>query len=63
MQHKLELTAPEKLKSCFDLTEVVFQLMKNTLGQTEFEKKLKRLRKKHLEKNMELLKKLGGLPK
>ena len=63
MKHKVKLTKSEKLRACLDLSDFVFRTMKNTLSRSEFNKRMKNLRKKHLKEDMILLKKMGRVKK
>lgn len=59
MQHNVNLSAQEKLKACLDLSDFIYHMTRQTLTESEFNKKLKRLRQKHLQENIFLLKRLG----
>lgn len=63
MKHKLKLTLKEKIKACFDLSDFVFRITKNTLSEAEFNKRLSDLRKRHLEEHIVLLKELSRIEK
>lgn len=56
MQHKLNLTAEEKLKACLDLSDFIFKIMRHMLERAEFNQRLKNLREKHLREILTLLK-------
>lgn len=60
MQHKLKLTLPEKFKACLDLSDFIFNMMRNSMSKSEFDKKLRNLREKHLKEDQVLLKNLGA---
>ncbi|MBI4801655.1 MAG: hypothetical protein HY796_03930 [Elusimicrobia bacterium] len=61
MQHKIKLTAREKINIWLDLCDFSFRLMKNALSVTELEKRLKKIRQAHLKEDRLFLLKLAGL--
>jgi len=61
MQHRIKLTAREKINIWLDLCDFSFRLMKSTLNITELEKRLKKIRRAHLKEDRLLLLKWAGL--
>ncbi len=63
MQHKLKLTAQEKIKACLELSDLVFKMTKNMLSSSEFNKKMKVLRERHLKEDFALMESWGKVKK
>ncbi|MCS7151444.1 MAG: hypothetical protein NZ928_03550 [Endomicrobia bacterium] len=58
MQHRLKLSQKQKFEIWLDLCDFSYKVMRQNLSKKELEKKLKLIRKKHIEKDLEMLNKI-----